>query len=61
MKAYVPHVSEAVGEKLAIARDHVTLRDEDDRIFLRLGDAVKVRVGGRDEKRKRWKLALEKA
>jgi ribonuclease R len=61
VKAYVPHVGEAAGKKLSIGREQVTLRDENDQIYLRLGDAVKVRVVGRDEERKRWKLALTEA
>jgi len=58
VKAYVPHLSEAAGEALHIGDDQVTLRGEDDRIHVRVGDAVKVRVVGRDRKRRRWKFGF---
>lgn len=58
LKAYVPHLGEAAGESMHIGDDNVTLRGEDDRIHVRVGDAVKVRVVGRDRKRRRWKLGL---
>ncbi len=61
VKAYVSHVSEAAHQQLSIGRDQVTLREADGKIFLRLGDAVTVRVVGRDPKRKRWKLSLTAA
>jgi len=61
VKAYIPHLSEAAGRALRIGRDKVTLRDDDDEIRFRIGDPVRVRVQGRDERRKRWKLALTKA
>jgi exoribonuclease R len=60
IKAYVPHISEAAGKKLHLDRDKVTLRDTDNQIVIRVGDAVDVRVTGRDRKRERWKLALTK-
>ena len=60
VKAYVPHLSEAAGSALKIGRDQVTLRDGDE-VLHRVGDPVRVRVTGRDDKRKRWKLALMKA
>lgn len=44
--------------KLVESDDGASLRDENGGMFCRLGDAIRMRVDARDDKRDRWKLRL---
>jgi ribonuclease R len=58
VKLYGRHLAKALGRKLAASDEGAELRDESGRVLCRLGDHVRVRVLGRDERAGRWQLSL---
>ncbi len=56
VKWYVAHARRQTGRELAAARDLLTLGDADG-TWLKVGDAVEIRVAGYDAGAKRWELA----
>ncbi len=58
VKVYLPHLAAQLGHSVRIDRAGVAVRDRHGVAVVRMGDAVAIRVSGRDEDRDRWTLEL---
>ncbi len=61
VKVYLRDLARLLGEPLRLGPGEVTLERADGGVVARVGDAVAVRVEGRDEARDRWSLSLAPA
>lgn len=60
VKVYLPDVSEVMGSRCRVARDGASVRSDDGRLSLRVGDHVRLRCLGRN-RRGYWRLVPEVA